>query len=161
MVPSRVFFFLVVLLISAQFNCVGTLIPTAAAPLTGISYVPFDQEIHLLALSKKVAILANIPIFEFGQDITKILNSAEDDNGLVDPSLIIDLELIFYDYMTKLRGYYFLLFINYRQVSISNGIMPNRDMLNEERDHCVDECRKAMQAALPSILTAESWSYQV
>ena len=158
---------LTTILILAKHSCSGPLSPTLhSTPLYTISQVGSyssdpDRENCLHALSKKVAIVANIPIFEFREEITKILEMAEIDKGLIDPSTIIDLELIFYDYMAKLRSYYYLVFINYRRIAISDFIIPSRLDLTEERDHCLGECRKAMEAAVPSLGMAESWNFQV
>lgn len=158
---------LMTLLILARHNCCGSLSPTIhSTPTNAIfqsdsCYSDLERESRLHALSKKVAIVANIPIFEFSKEVTQILTMAESENGLVDPSTIIELELIFYDYLAKLRSYYFLVFINYRQITISNGIVPSRLDLAEERDRCLAECRKAMQTALPVTLSTSSWSFQV
>jgi hypothetical protein len=120
-----------------------------------------EYENSILALSKKVAITANIPIFEFGQDITKLLMLIADENGVFNPSSATDLELIFYDYMTKLRGYYFLMYQNLQMTALSEGLMVNKMKLEGERDHCVKQCEKAMQAALPLDIATVSWSFQV
>lgn len=121
-----------------------------------------EYESSILVLSKKVSIAANMPIFEFGKDITKLLIIAVDENGVMNPSAATDLELIFYDYMTKLRGYYFLIYQNLQMAALSDGFMLNTQIkLVKERDHCVKECEKAMQSALPMNITTSSWSFQV
>ena len=136
-------------------------IPSSLISAAGSCSTDLDRENCLHALSKKVAIVANIPIFEFREEITKILKMAEIEKGLIDPSTAIDVELVFYDYMAKLRSYYFLVFINYRRIAISDSIIPSRLDLAEERDHCLGECKKAMQAAVPALGLAESWNFQV
>lgn len=124
-----------------------------SASADGFSSMENDQ--FLTRLSKKVSLVANIPIFEFGQDVTEYLSSH------ADPSTMMDLELIFYDYMLKLRSYYFLIYSNFERVALSDGLQPIRLNLMQERDYCVDQCRKAMQSALPLSETALSWSFQV
>lgn len=115
-----------------------------------------DSNIEIL--SKKVAMDANIPIFEFSREMTEILNQAKDDNDYIDQSIITDLELVFYDYMIKLRGHYYHI---YQRTASSIGLQLNNLILSEERDHCLRECEKAMLAALPALKTTGSWGYQV
>lgn len=120
-----------------------------------------EYENSILGLSKKVAIIANIPIFEFGKDITKLLMLVADENGVINPSAATDLELIFYDYMTKLRGYYYLMYQNLQMAALTDGLPVNKMKLEVERDHCVRECKKAMQTALPMNIATVSWNFQV
>lgn len=141
-------------------TCLGSTISNSiSSPPTGSSGVDafsdMDNELFLTRLSKKVSLVANIPIFEFGQDLTEFLGRN------VDPSTLLDLELIFYDYMSKLRSYYFLIYSNFEQVALSDGLQPIRLNLMQERDYCVDQCRKAMKSALPVSTGAISWSFQV
>ena len=150
-------------MVLASWQCRGLFAsaPYATSAATLSSNSRMESESYLHTLTKKVSIAANIPIFEFGQEITRIVTMAEDENGFVDPSTIIDLELVFYDYMAKLRSYYFLVFISYRRNAIADGILPDRLGLSEERDNCLGQCRQAMQAALPATALGQLWSFQV
>jgi hypothetical protein len=131
-------------------------IPSPSTISSGVNvFSEMENELFLTKLSKKVSLVANIPIFEFGQDLTEFLS------GNVDPSTLLDLELIFYDYMSKLRSYYFLIYSNFEQVTLSDGLHPIRLNLMQERDYCVDQCRKAMKSALPVSSATISWSFQV
>lgn len=141
-------------------TCLGSSIsnppPSPATISSGVGVFPdIENDLFLTRLSKKVSLVANIPIFEFGQDLTEFLS------GHVDPSTLLDLELIFYDYMSKLRSYYFLVYSNFERVTLSDGQQPIRQNLMQERDYCVDQCRKAMKSALPLSSAAISWSFQV
>jgi hypothetical protein len=113
------------------------------------------------SLTTKLSVAANIPIFEFGRDVTNFLTKAEELSGHVDPSIVMELELMFFDYMTKLSYYYLLQFCNSQSEIVSNGLLLTASSLTEERDHTLRQCRKAMQSALPSNLAVEMWSFEV
>ena len=133
------------------------------SPIISSSNDSFEMERNnfISSLTSKVSVAANIPIFEFGQDVTNFLKKAEDSDGRVDPSIMMELELIFFNYMTRLNFYYGLRFANTQAEILSNGLPLTRSSLIEERDHSLRQCRKAMQSALPSNLAVESWSFEV
>jgi predicted RND superfamily exporter protein len=108
-----------------------------------------DQTNSIQTLSTKVANTVSIPILEFGQEISSILTLIKDTNGDTNPSILNDLELVFYDYMTKIREYYFMTFYNFQQVALSEGLLLDKLMLSEEKENCLRDCEKAMTAALP------------
>lgn len=160
-------FFLLALLSSLRTEtCIGSFLPNAKSSNGAVSptmseFPEIERENFLTMLSQKVSIVANIPIFEFGQDVTDFLKRAEDESGCVNPSTMIDLEIIFYDYMVKLRSYYFLIFSNFQSRTFLDGLQPIRMYLIEERDYCVGQCKKAMQSALPATIHTDLWSFQV
>lgn len=132
--------------------------PTSSA-ISPFSAMKDDE--FVTHLSKKVAIVANIPIFEFGQDVTDFLRRSEDDSGYINPSLLMDLEVVFHDYLSKLRLHYFLIFSNFQRAALSDGLEPIRMNLMEQKDYCVGLCRRAMQSAMPISDSVSSWSYEV
>ena len=122
------------------------------APIISPSNGSFELErqMFMSSLTTKLSVPANIPIFEFGRDVTNFLTKAEEPSGHVDPSIVIELELMFFDYMTKLSYYYLLKFCNSQSEIVSNGLLLTASSLTEERDYTIRQCRKAMQSALPA-----------
>jgi hypothetical protein len=152
------------LVLTSVYECCGSYTSDLrVAPIISPSNDSFELErqIFMSSLTTKLSVAANIPIFEFGRDITNFLTKAEEVSGHVDPSIVMELELMFFDYMTKLSYYYLLQFCKSQSEVVSNGLLLTASSLTEERDHTLKQCRKAMQSALPSNLVVETWSYEV
>jgi hypothetical protein len=152
------------LVLTSIYECSGSYTSDLrVAPIISPSNDSFELErqIFMSSLTTKLSVAANIPIFEFGRDITNFLTKAEEVSGHVDPSIVMELELMFFDYMTKLSYYYLLQFCKSQSEVVSNGLLLTASSLTEERDHTLKQCRKAMQSALPSNLVVETWSYEV
>lgn len=150
--------------LASIYRCSGSYASDArVTPIISSSKDSFDTErsVFMDSLTTKLSVAANIPIFEFGQDISNFLIKAEDPEGRVDPTIIMELELIFFEYMNKLSYYYFLRFSDSQTEILSNGLLLTKSNLIEERDHSLRQCRKAMQSALPSNLAVESWRFEV
>ena len=101
----------------------------------------------------KIAVPATVANLVCGFDILGM--------ALNDPCDIMELELIFFEYMNKLSYYYYRRFSDSQTEILSNGLLLTKSNLIEERDHSLRQCRKAMQSALPSNLAVESWRFEV
>ena len=152
------------LVLTSIYGCSGSYAPDLrVAPIISPSNDSFELErqMFMSSLTTKLSVPANMPIFEFGRDITNFLTKADELSGHVDPSIVMELELKFFDYMTKLSYYYLLQFCDSQSEIVSNGLLLTASSLREERDHTLRQCRKAMQSALPSNLAVETWSFEV
>jgi hypothetical protein len=116
---------------------------------------PLSIQDRVSSLSVKVD-PSNVPIFEFGREMTQILEAiSEADATSVDPLLLIEIEATFQNYMDLLKAFYLESFVNYES-EIGDSINVNREeslqyveLLINKRDYIMTECRKAMDTAVP------------
>ena len=120
-----------------------------------------DAAIALQKLSAQISNPKNIPLFEFGRELERILTLG---SMLHEPGLLSEAEFIFQDYMTKLRDYYLDSFRRTAAVSASMGSANSKDeeYVLQQKQSSLSNCGKAMAAAVPLIshhTDITSWKY--
>jgi len=105
-------------------------------------------------LAATVADARNMPVFEFGRELDRILVASKDDAvGLV--VVMGEAELMFHDYMSRLRDYYLRSF-----KATLDVVSRDADRVAAEREDTWQRCAKAMSAAVPTSLAESSTSWQ-
>lgn len=89
----------------------------------------------------------NIPIFEFRNDISSLLENAES----------VELEPLFHEYMILLRDYYLDIFKSKCTVDASVSTEHVTSVFYET----MNECRRAMDSAKPTTQNCEHWDFEV
>ena len=117
--------------------------------------------IALQKLSAQISNPKNIPLFEFGRELERILTQ---EVMSYEPGLLSEAEFIFQDYMTKLRDYYLDSFRRTAAVSASMGNANSKDeeYVLQQKQFSLTNCGKAMAAAVPLIshhIDITSWKY--
>ena len=120
-----------------------------------------DAVIALQKLSAQISNPKNIPLFEFGRELERILTV---EAMLYEPGLVSEAEFIFQDYMTKLRDYYLDSFRRTTAVSASMGSANSKDeeYVLQQKESALRNCGKAMAAAIPLLshhTDIISWKY--
>jgi hypothetical protein len=105
-------------------------------------------------LAATVADARNMPVFEFGRELDRILLASKDDAvGLV--VVMGEAELMFHDYMSRLRDYYLRSF-----KAALDVVSRDADRVAAEREDTWQRCAKAMAAAVPTSLAESSTTWQ-
>ena len=121
-----------------------------------------DDKFHVLAsqIKSKIETENNIPIFEFGKDIAAAVDLAQ---SLVDSTgSLFKLELLYNEYMGKLRDYYLIHFRRSSGIDEPMGSGHKEKDLERYKEKSLAECEKAMKSATLDKSTYKvTWSYDV
>ena len=139
---------------------------------------------QIAALSAKVD-PSNIPIFEFSHDLMSILETLKEDstssssdgttiigNSMlhhhIDPLLLIEIESIFHRYIDLLKAFYIESFVNYEsdigdQINVihEHENLHFIELLKQKREYILEECKKAMTAAVSIPISSTSSSLSI
>ena len=101
---------------------------------------------ELQQLSDQIKDPKEIPLYEFGFDLERILVDWRDD-----PKLVHYAEFIFHEYMTKLRNYYLRSFSRTVAALPTSGMSKNqtKEYLLHQKQVVLSECKVVMEGAVP------------
>ena len=99
-----------------------------------------------MQLSDQIKDPKEIPLYEFGFDLERILIDWHDD-----PKLVHYAEFVFQEYMTKLRNYYLRSFAKKVAALPSSGMGRNqtKEYLLQQKQVVLTECKDVMEGAVP------------
>lgn len=116
-------------------------------------------ESALARLAIRVANPKNIPLFEFGSELGRILAVSKD----IDAGLLGEAELVFQEYMSKLRDYYLAVFQRNTAASAasveSGGNSKHEQFILSCKKSTLNDCGKSMNAAVPRGVDVGVWKY--
>jgi hypothetical protein len=122
-----------------------------------------DDKFHILAsqIKAKIEMENNIPIFEFGKDMATAVDLAQ--TSQVDSTAsLFKLELLYNEYMGKLRDYYLNHFRRSSGIDEPMGSGHKEKDLEKYKEKSLAECEKAMKSATLDQMTHKvTWKYDV
>ena len=99
---------------------------------------------ELLQLSEQIKDPKEIPLYEFGFDLERILIDWHDD-----PKLVHYAEFVFQEYMIKLRNYYLRSFSRTVAALPAMGKNQTKEYLLHQKQVMLTECKDVMEGAVP------------
>lgn len=93
-----------------------------------------------------------LPLFQFGRELSAQLEEDKREAGGVEATSLLECEVVFNDYIGRLRDHYAAMFAREAQDLAGKELVVRRDFY-------LKECRIAMQAALPHHSCCAAWKF--